>query len=231
MAFEYYLGVDVDDKGTVTAALVEKRAADDDESASYVSKWVREFEADRDVAKVASELQTAAAKSPYTGRVVVVVNDTELRGRELVTALVETGITPIGIALSGSDAASQRSTGLAGTGADDAADSSGFIVSEHELVQTLDELHQVDDFKAEGHDQGQQRIVVGIGNYREDAHEAGDALDEISAEPRRSVEHSRFVISAALACWMGEQRSFDPTEHLGGWEPTTGEAKSRNVEQ
>jgi hypothetical protein len=51
---------------------------------------------------------------------------------------------------------------------------------------------------------------------------------ELSAQATRPEAHDAFVTSAALACWLGEERSFDPTEHLGGAAPPTGKAKRIN---
>ena len=52
-----------------------------------------------------------------------------------------------------------------------------------------------------------------------------DAPTDASEEAPRQHPHATFVVSAGLACWLGEERSFDPTEHLAGDPPTTGEAK------
>lgn len=55
--------------------------------------------------------------------------------------------------------------------------------------------------------------------------EADDRESERSEAPPRTAAHSTFVISAGMGCYLGEERSFDPTEHLTGNAPTTGEAK------
>ncbi len=63
--------------------------------------------------------------------------------------------------------------------------------------------------------------------------EAAEDVEAEDAAPRRRVQenpphaeaHTSHVLSAALACWLGEEHAFDPTEHLGGPAPTTGEAK------
>ena len=59
-----------------------------------------------------------------------------------------------------------------------------------------------------------------------------DAVDEDADAPTGASEdaprrhpHATLVVSAGMACWLGEERSFDPTEHLTGDPPTTGEAK------
>ncbi|PSQ68306.1 MAG: hypothetical protein BRD29_04185, partial [Bacteroidetes bacterium QH_2_67_10] len=64
------------------------------------------------------------------------------------------------------------------------------------------------------------------------ADDEADPAEQVPGEPsaraQREEAHDVFVTSAALACWLGEERSFDPTEHLGGAAPTTGEAKRIN---
>jgi hypothetical protein len=62
----------------------------------------------------------------------------------------------------------------------------------------------------------------------DEADPAEQVPGEPSAQAQREEAHDAFVTSAALACWLGEERSFDPTEHLGGAAPTTGEAKRIN---
>jgi hypothetical protein len=62
----------------------------------------------------------------------------------------------------------------------------------------------------------------------DEADPAEQATGDRGAQAQREEAHDAFVTSAALACWLGQERSFDPTEHLGGAAPTTGEAKRMN---
>lgn len=214
MDIEYYLGIDMDGEGRTTCVMVEKRQDKREEEATYEAQAVHEYAADQASDAVAGCVQSVLADRRYAGRVQLVVNDSERKGRELISALAAIGLTPLGVAISGADSATQHATGLAGTDVDGDADTSGFIVSEHDLVETLDDLFHTGRLEVSSEDDALQRMVVGIGNYRE-------------AGSERGVEHARYVIAGALACWLGEQHSFDPTERLGGWEPTMGEASEK----
>lgn len=88
-----------------------------------------------------------------------------------------------------------------------------------EGAETLGEAQEVEG------DPGQ---VDTQGESAADAVEAeGKESDRSEAPPRRAA-HSAFVISAGMGCWLGEERSFNPAEHLAGDPPTTGEAKRQH---
>ncbi|PSQ93796.1 MAG: hypothetical protein BRD52_00005, partial [Bacteroidetes bacterium SW_4_67_19] len=80
----------------------------------------------------------------------------------------------------------------------------------------------------QAHTDGQSVTLRWTATTADEADPAEQVPGEPSAQAQREEAHDAFVTSAALACWLGEERSFDPTEHLGGAAPTTGEAKRIN---
>ena len=89
-----------------------------------------------------------------------------------------------------------------------------------EAVATGEEDAADEVVAADGEAAGPQEATTA-----DEAEPAEQATGETGTQAAREEAHDAFVMSAALACWLGEERSFDPTEHLGGEAPTTGEAK------
>lgn len=221
MATEFYLGVDVvaeNEGGTVTASLVEKFAEDVDAEPAYRLHHLAQYDEDEGTEAPADRIQATINEAPFTGVTTIVVNKTSTEGKALVEELVRRGLTPIGVELSGGDAATQLDTGLARTsGGDVTEDVSGFLVSEHELVHVLNQLFRSGRLRLElDKTDRASRLAQGLQDYEARAPEPGEAeaLEETDALPGRRAEHAALVLSTALACWLGEQRTFDPGEAL-----------------
>lgn len=225
MAYQFFVGIDLEEESpTVAVSLLEKRANADGDDVEYHLDRLQRMKRSEDVVEKLKDLLT---ESQYVGRSVCVVNATSGEGIELQRQLTEGGLSPLGVAITGADTSSQEGSGFDLEGGGDAgADEGALIVSEHELVQNLID-HETEGSLSFAESQAGLASDLGQGlqKYRTTAHEAGAALSSIDVSPSRDAEHADLVLSTALACWMGDQHEFDPTEHLGGELPTTGQAK------
>ena len=296
MAYAFYLGIDITDEDTgptATLSLVEKEKDDPQPEVRY---HVRTIERTDDLegedpggddgdehhafAGLATRVQDLLVSEPQeVGHSVPVVNATGEMGRAALHAIEARGLTPVGITLTGGEAAAQSGSGVDLEGGDSAADDeAGFFVSEADLCGRLVRLetqgrltieHESTRYASDlAHGLQSWRTRVDTAEQTEEAEALGEAIatgdepsadepvaadgeagsggpqqrattadeadpaeqvpGEPSAQAQREEAHDVFVTSAALACWLGEERSFDPTEHLGGAAPTTGEAKRIN---
>lgn len=260
MAYAFFAGLDVHDHDA-TLALVEKEADDPDAAATYHVRRLDQMTglagADETHEALVDRVQGLLAGAPYTGRTVLVVNQTSALGRAIQGELTERGLTPVGVAFTGGEAAAQEGSGLdLGGGDDAAADAASFFVAERTLAGRLaaleragrlvlsqdneermsDLAHALQDARARtgGAEAGTDAEAPGEAEAAGAAQADVDATDEApeaggtpnpSEDAAREESFGPLVRSAGLACWLGEERSFDPTVHLGGEAPTTGEAK------
>ena len=289
MPYAFYLGIDITDEDTgptATLSLVEKEKDDPQPEVRY---HVRTIERTDDLegddpddehhafAGLATRVQDLLISEPQeVGHSVPVVNATGEVGRAALHAIEARGLTPVGLTLTGGEAAAQSGSGIDLEGGDDAADDdAGFFVSEADLCGRLVRLetqgrltieHEQTRYASDlAHGLQSWRTRVDTSEQTEEAEALGEAIaaaadDEADADEsvapaggpqqrattadeadpaeqatgdrgaqaQREEAHDAFVTSAALACWLGQERSFDPTEHLGGAAPTTGEAKRMN---
>ena len=306
MAYAFYLGIDITDEETgptATLSLVEKEKDDPQPEVRY---HVRTIERTDDLegddpddehyafAGLATRVQDLLVSEPQeVGHSIPVVNATGRMGKAALRAIAARGLTPIGITLTGGEAAAQSGSGLdlQDSGDDAADDDAGFFVSEADLcgravrLETQGRLtieHESTRYASDlAHGLQSWRVRVDTSEQTEEAEALGEETltdgppdadvpddhtasttsdpdaetagepeaasgapeavtagedapekqapgDNLSAQATREEAHDVFVTSAALACWLGEERSFDPTEHLGGAAPTTGEAKRIN---
>ena len=216
MATEFYLGLDITNDDQATLALVEKATEEPDEATTFAVRRLERIDGFGPAKAVAEYAQDLLVEAPYTGRTILVVNKTDPAGQDVLDALTEQGLTPIGIVLSGSDAATQTDSGLARTsGGDPTEDTSGFMVSEHELVDTAQKLFRSGTLKlSQNESENVSHLAQGLQSYRVRANEAGEALNAIEGTPRRDADHAGFVLSTALACWLGAQRTFNPADYM-----------------
>jgi len=210
MAYEFFLGVDPDDDtDAVTLALIEKARYRNEDVVTYHVRQLLQRDG-TDERAVAQFIQNMVADEPYVGRTDIVVNRTERRGRHLVEYLQEAGLSPIGVTITGGDSAAQ--TGLVtGDGPRDAGEG-GFLVSEHELVQNIEDLYGGGRFDMNQDSPEVSSLGDGLLDYMNKAPEAGVALQHIDREPHREGLYDSLVLGAALACWYGEQMSLDDPE-------------------
>lgn len=228
MAYEFYLGLDAhsgeDGKVSYTLCLVEKDQ--NNGKVTYRLHDLRRLDGAAD--EIASEIQDEISRDPFVGRTVCIANATEDAGAEVHHALNELGLSPIAMRISGGDAATQTGSGLDLEGGDSAGtDQPGLQVSEHEIVANVEEIYHDGrfDLQAVKTDES-SRLAHGLDKYRLASREPGqEGLDSISPEPTRDTEDADAVLAAGVACWLAEQHSFDPTEHLAGEAPPIGEAK------
>lgn len=230
MAYEFYLGIDVPgEERPVTISLVEKTAKDEDAEPSYRVHRLEQIDRGDDSAdKIADRVQNLIADAPYTGRTMVVVSKSDGRGEEITAGLSRRGLSPLGVVLTGGDTAAQTGTGIRVSGGDAAGtDEGGLNVSEHEVVECVERLYRsgrlsLQEARAE---EESSLLAQGLQSYEARSARAGVALNDLSAEARRDAEHTGFVLSTGAACWLAEEHSFDPTDHLNGPPPPVGPAK------
>lgn len=228
MAYEFYLGIDVhtDDEGAARYAVSLLEKDQENGSASYRLHDLRRLEGS--AAEIADEIQNQISEDPFVGRTICVANATEKIGEEMHRALKERGLSPIAFRISGGDAATQTGSGLGLEGGDSAGtDEPGLQISEHHIVSNVEEIYHDGrfDLTAVKSDEP-SHFVHGLDRYRLEAREPGqEGLDSISPEPTRATENADLVLATGIACWLAEQHSFDPTEHLTGEAPPMGEAK------
>lgn len=210
MAHAFFLGVDVanddaDVPGAVTLAVVEKEQANG--AASYRLDRITHEAESPDADALADRIQSLVAEAPYIGRTTIVVNRQTDDGAALVEHLEERGLAPVPAIL----------TSGRGTAADDSGEES-VHVAEADAVDTLATLYRdgrIDFPGAASEDasqlaRGLQRVVERTDN--EGSIDAGPAAD--ASGPQRRDSFGTHVTSAALAAWLGTERSFDPSQHL-----------------
>jgi len=210
MAHAFFLGVDVasasaDRPDGITVTLLDKDQASDAEAATYRLNHVHHHDADTSAEALADHLQGLVAEQPYIGRTSIVVNRATDFGRVLVEALEERGLNPVATILTGP------------TGGTPAPEEETVHLRTASVVRTLAGLYRDDRFEMEDHSEEASRLARGVQRAAELLDEAdanvetpeaaGAALDELA-------EAGTHVTSAALAAWLGTERSFDPSQHL-----------------
>jgi hypothetical protein len=210
MAHAFFLGVDVaddasDTPGAVTLSVVEKEETNG--TATYRLDHITHETETPDTDDLADRLQSLVAESPYIGRTTIVVNRQTDVGAALVDQLEDRGLAPVQATMTG---------GGESTGGD--PDEAGVHVDQHDAVDTLATLYRDGrmDFPGAA-SEDTSRLARGIQSFIEltdnkGSTDAGPASD--GAQPQRQKVFDTHVTSAALAAWLGTERSFDPTQHL-----------------
>jgi hypothetical protein len=207
MAHAFFLGVDVHgeaaDEGTF--ALLEKEKNSGDEGARYRLDRIRHGTVDA-IEAFAEHLQGLVSEQPYIGRTSLIVNRTSEAGRALVDALRDRGLDPV--------AATWTADRGPGAGA---RDDVGVQLGTIEAVQALVELYRDGRFAVEEHSQEEASQLA------RDLQHAFEVLDEAEGDQASGQapgslqmlqEAEPPLTSAALAAWLGRERSFDPSQHL-----------------
>ena len=212
MAHAFFLGVDVadhedaDDPGAVTLTLLEKEQ-NGDHTARYRLDSIRHESDVSEPGSVADHIQSLVADSPYIGRTTLIVNCRSDVGQAIADALDDRGLAPVEARLTG---------GMGATAGD--TDEVGVNVSEYDAVEALATLYRDGRLTFEEHaSSGVSRLARGIQSFVEvltDVEEATEAPDTVAAEPQRPEAFDNHVTSAALAAWIGTERSFDPSQRL-----------------
>lgn len=208
MDYQFFLGVDAveADDGTVeiTLALVEKEVEDKDDEAIYRLHLVETGQRASD--EVAERIQEVLTQDPFIGRTVPVVNRTMDPGQDVLDRLDDLGLDAIGALLT------TGSASVAGDTSEMAVE-----VSAQRMVEELADVYHANRLDASPQQEREAvshllRTVERFGS--EGADTDGRVLrDEIGTTPADGA-YDALVVSTALACWIGERYSFDPTEGL-----------------
>jgi hypothetical protein len=226
MDYEFYLGIDTDPKaGELRLSVVEKSSPGGTKESFYHTRHLQTIRDTGEVREAAERVRSLLADRPFASRTMVVVNETEKRGRMLARELADQGLTPVGVHLTSSDDQTQLANSLSRQAVEGAPreGTGGFIVSERRIVENLLDLHHGGYFKIE------QPDGIDSSGLLDQLQAAAQAADETGSPVAPSSNgdgaSTEYLLAAGLATWFGEQRSFDATEGLGGETPTTGPAK------
>lgn len=211
MAHAFFLGIDAtpsDNESSfdVTFALFEKSKEDDDESAEYRLDHVRHRTGIASAEDLAEHLQGLVADRPYIGRTSLIVNRRTAFGQALVDALEDRGLDPVAATLTEGEGGTSGET-------DEIAVQLGGI----DAVRTIADLHRDGVLTIESHttEVASQlaRDVQALAEQLDEADGDIEALGGTTSGPSFDPTATH-VTSAALAVWLGTERSFDPSQHL-----------------
>lgn len=215
MAHAFFLGVDTrsqtdssngESSPSATVALLEKEQAGENHP-TYRLDSIRHEEGDIDPGDLADHIQSLVARSPYIGRTSIIVNRHSELGDSIVEALQSRGLDPTkAIFVDGTDGPVPK------------LDDADVHVSPYDALETIADLYRDGYFEFEQHAsedvsnlaRGLQRMT----EYFADVEEASAAPDASDGPPSRPASVDPQVTSAALAAWLGAERSFDPSQHL-----------------
>jgi hypothetical protein len=212
MAHAFFLGVDVapadeSDDPSVTHALFEKSKAASDDPATYRLDHIRHHASAESADTLADDLQGFVADQPYIGRTSLIVNRGSAFGQALVEALEDRGLAPVATTLTG------RSESAA-----DAPNETDVHLGGADVLRRFVDLHRDERLQLEGH------TTETASRLARDVQALAERLDEIDGDIEAlgttQTEGPSFdpgathITSAALAVWLGAERSFDPSQHL-----------------
>jgi hypothetical protein len=211
MAHAFFLGIDVapaDESGdpAVTHALFEKSTSGSDDPATYRLDHIRHHASAGPADTLADDLQGFVADQPYIGRTSIVVNRGSGFGQALLEALEDRGLDPVAATLTG------RSE-TAG-----APDETGVHLDGTDVLRRFVDLHRDERLQLAGHTtETASRLARDVQAFAEQLDEIdGDieALGTAQTEGLSFDPEATHITSAALAVWLGAERSFDPSQHL-----------------
>ncbi len=211
MAYEFILGVDVvhPEGDALSAAFTafEKTTDGGETAPNYRLDRLEERSGFESTDDLAEYIQSLLTQKPYVARTVPMINQTTAEGRAVYEALKERGLVPVGATLSDS------TTTVSG-----GRDEMNATVSARNVLDTLRTLHRNGrvDLHAQKDTDEASRLARAIEWFSE------SGVDETGEERRVNMAlvpdddgpYEPLVVSAALACWLGEEQTFDPTEHL-----------------
>lgn len=220
MEYRFYLGIDTDSEDRVSATLIEKRLERDDADVQYHIDRIERLGQNGDIVE---HVKDVLAEEPYVGHSICVVNASSREGRQLLRQMAAEGLSPMAITVNGGEGASADGPGI--QAATDDAENAGFSVSEQTIIENLIE-HESDGTLVFAEQQAglASDLASGLQDFRSRSGEDGSG-SSTEASSDGGIRNHDLVVSAALACWVGDQQAIDPTEHLGGELPTTGGAK------
>lgn len=212
MAHAFFLGVDFpddssDDGVDATLTIIEKEKEQSDAEAGFRLDHVRHHRDVDSLDALADHVQGLVAERPYIGRTSIVVNRAAASGEDLVDALSDRGLDPVAATLT------EGSGSVPGE-----RDEVGVSLGTADAVRTLAELYRdrrlgMNEHSTEAASElarGVQRaseVLDEVDGNQNSPEAAGATLDALN-------DASPAVTSAALAAWVGAERSFDPSQHL-----------------
>ena len=208
MAHAFFLGVDLHGETTddATFALLEKEKNPDDEAAQFRLDHLRHVSDIDSIEELADHLQGLVSNQPYIGRTSLIVNRGREAGQALVEALRNRGLDPVAVTLT-----SGRG------GATGERDEVGVQLGTIDVVRGLVDLYREGRFVMEEHSrEAASRMARDLQHAFEVLDEAEG--DEASGEAPGSLQEVEDaeppLTSVSLAAWLGQERSFDPSQHL-----------------
>ncbi|MCS3666210.1 hypothetical protein GGP50_000013 [Salinibacter ruber] len=212
MAHAFFLGVDVspadgDGAPDVTHALFEKSKEDSDEPATYRLNRIRDHADVASADDLADHFQGLVADQPYIGRTSLIVNRGADFGAALVGALEDRGMDPVAATLTSGGGA------VAGD-----PDEIGVHLGGGDVLRRFVNLHRDGRLRLENH------ATEAASRLARDVQALSERLDEIDGDMEALGETqtdglsfdpaATHITSAALAVWLGSERSFDPSQRL-----------------
>lgn len=211
MAHAFFLGVDgtPSEEGSsdeVTITIFEKSKEPADGESTFRLNHINHHADVSSVDEFADYLQGFVADRPYLGRTNIIVNRSDDFGQGLIDALEDRGLAPV---------AGTLTSGTGATAGD--PDEVGVHLGVSDAVRALVNLYRDERLVLEGHTtETASRLTREVQNIAEDLDEAdGDAETPGGTNVELSFDGSDLhLTSAALAAWLGQERSFDPSQHL-----------------
>lgn len=209
MAYEFILGVDVVAPGGSPLTMVLTAVEKADNNASdphYRVDRLDLVDGIEDVDAAAEYLQSLLSQKPYVARTVPVINQTAEYGQAVRTALQDRGLAPVGVTLS------EGTTTVSGNRGEMNA-----AVSVRRAVDTLRQLYHDGrvDLQAQQDTEAASRLVRAIEWFSESGtDEQGEERRVTMALTPDEGNYEPVMVSTMLACWLGEEQTFDPTERL-----------------
>lgn len=211
MAHAFFLGVDGTpfEEGSTSDVLLtvfEKSKEPADGEAAFRLNHINQHAEVASGDGFADHLQGFVADRPYLGRTNIIVNRSTDFGQELIEALEDRGLAPVAATLT---------SGTGATAGD--PDEVGVHLGVSDAVRALVNLYRENRLVLEGHTtETASRLARDVQNIAEDLDEADvdeEVLGTSNSEPSFD-SLDLHLTSAALAAWLGRERSFDPSQHL-----------------
>jgi hypothetical protein len=208
MAHAFFLGIDATEhEGTpvCTLSLVEKAAgAAEDDTVFRLDRLQQRTEPD--VEALVDDVQNLLAERPYTARTALVVNRRHALGQQIYEALQARGPAVTAVTLTGGMGAT------AGTTAE-----STVALSEYDAIRALSNHYHRGRFDLNGRNTDlASRLAHGLQSFEAAADDEAqqETPTDLQDQPNRAEAHDSVVTATALATWMANERSFDPTRHF-----------------
>jgi hypothetical protein len=213
MAHAFFLGVDVadesspsDEPNALTLTLIEKDKEPSADAAAFRLDSIHRDADGGDPDETADRIQRLVADAPYIGRTTIIVNRRSERGQAILDALEERGLDAVAATLTegrGATAGGRNEVGVS--------------LAEHDAVETLAKLYRNGNLAFEEQASREvSRLARSVRRFIEDVLDVEEEAAETDdgEMPGAASSFGTLVTSAAMAAWLGVERSFDPTQHL-----------------